>query len=1041
MSDKQDYITDKLYAALGVTDDTLVSCIESMIDSAKSEKTLTGDLTSIGFPADKSTYVLAQDLINRFKNMPAPVSNSYKQNEQKLKDLNKEYNNYSMVEEADETDEEQEILNKLTQLNQRQKENDQLEKGATAEEDKELLKTLKEKDKLERDLLVKRMLEKDKEKNKRNGIVESQAASLMSITDEDKKKLIPQLRETARIKYLEKREDQQLDIFEKTLKEQQRLLAGIELTDMEKEMAGLDQKLLQLAKKRKQRESKVQMYQMPDAYEDEEGRIRTDKKKAVLLKRYEDVKTEMTEQEIWEETQNMRTQSELGSLNKKNDKSKEKNSYDLLIENQVDFVQSEMLEGEMKKMMAKAQKGSDSDSDSSDSSIEAEEDIEVPMTEFEKERKKINDARRSLPVYALREEFLKALRDNQVLVIVGETGSGKTTQLPQYLHEVGYSKKGKIGITQPRRVAAMSVASRVATELNVKLGQEVGYSIRFEDCTSDTTVLKYMTDGILLREFLTEPDLSTYSCLMIDEAHERTLHTDILFGLVKDVARSRPDLKLLISSATLDAEKFANYFDDAKIFKIPGRRYPVDIYYTKAPEADYVEACVITALQIHVTQPPGDILIFLTGQEEIESATEMIQQRVSGLGTKIKELMIRPIYSALPSDLQAQIFEKTPDGARKIVIATNIAETSLTIDGIIYVIDTGFVKMTSYNPKSGMESLVVTPISKASANQRAGRAGRVSAGKCFRLYTSWSYQNELDPNTVPEIQRTNLGSVVLMLKGLGINDLIHFDFLDPPPAETLIRALEMLYALGALNDEGELTKLGRRMAEFPLDPMLSKMVIQSERYKCIDQILTIAAMLSVGNTIFYRPKEKALHADNARKNFYRHGGDHITLMTIFEQWKEADYSQNWCFENFLQVRSMKRARDVKEQLIELCKRVELDYGDESLSISEDETLINVRKAICSGYFYNTAKLQKSGAYRTMKNSHTVDIHPSSCLFDILPKSVVYHELVSTSKEFMRQIIEINPEWLLEIAPHYYKPIDIMDGDTKEKKKKMPIGNK
>ena len=290
----------------------------------------------------------------------------------------------------------------------------------------------------------------------------------------------------------------------------------------------------------------------------------------------------------------------------------------------------------------------------------------------------------------------------------------------------------------------------------------------------------------------------------------------------------------------------------------------------------------------------------------------------------------------------------------------------------------------------------MVPVSKASANQRAGRAGRVAPGKCFRLYTAWSYQNELDENTVPEIQRTNLGNVVLMLKGLGINDLIHFDFLDPPPAETLIRALELLYALGALNDEGELTKLGRRMAEFPLDPMLSKIIIQSEKYKWVDQILTICSMLSVGNTIFYRPKEKAMHADNAKKNFYRPGGDHITLLNVFDQWKESDFSQNWWFENFLQTRSMKRARDIKEQLIELCKRVEIDYGDESLSLREDETFVNIRKSIWSGFFYNTAKLQKSGAYRTMKNSHTVDIHPSSCLFETLPKWVVYHELVLLS---------------------------------------------
>lgn len=1042
MTDKSEYIADKLFSVLGITDETLVSCIESMIDKAKTKaNVLTSDLVSLGFPNDKSTYVLAQDFINRFHTDNTPSVNEYKEREEKLKQLNQEHDNYQMVDEGEETDENQELLDKLNALTERQKENKQLAQKEMGVEDKELMKALKEKDKLEKDMLVKRMLEKDKQKANKKGVVESQASSMMNLTEEDKKNLIPQLRETARLKYLEKREEQQLDIFKRTLDEQERLFKGVELTDMEKQMMSLDKKIYDLAKKRKQKENNLQLYKMPDTYEDEKGRAN---KKNVLFKRYEEEKTELTEQEIWEKTQDQKTHVGFGAQSKKTEKDKEQKEYDLLIENQVDFVQSEMLAGEMNKMMKKKKKGS-SDSSGSDESEESKSESEVeeeePLTEFEKERKKIHDARRSLPVYPFREDFLKALRDNQVLVIVGETGSGKTTQLPQYLHEVGYTKKGKIGITQPRRVAAMSVASRVATEMNVKLGQEVGYSIRFEDNTSDQTCIKYMTDGILLREFLTEPNLNSYCCLMIDEAHERTLHTDILFGLVKDVARSRPDLKLLISSATLDAEKFASYFDNAKIFKVPGRRYPVDIYYTKAPEADYVEASVVTALQIHVTQPPGDILVFLTGQEEIETATEMVQQRTSGLGSKVPELIIRPIYSSLPSDLQAQIFEPTPPGARKLVLATNIAETSLTIDGIIYVIDTGFVKMTSYNPKSGMESLIVTPVSKASANQRAGRAGRVSPGKCFRLFTSWSYQNELDANTVPEIQRTNLGTVVLMLKGLGINDLIHFDFLDPPPAETLIRALEQLYALGALNDEGELTKLGRRMAELPLEPMLSKMVIQSEKYKCIDQALTVCSMLSVGNAIFYRPKEKALHADNARKNFFRPGGDHITLLTVFEQWKDSDYSQNWCFENFLQVRSMKRARDIKEQLIELCKRVELDYGDESLSVVDENEYINLRKTICSGFFYNTAKLQKSGTYRTMKNSQTVDIHPSSCLFEILPKCVVYHELVSTSKEYMRQIIEINPEWLLEIAPHYYKPIDILDPEKKGKKHKMPISKK
>ena len=393
----------------------------------------------------------------------------------------------------------------------------------------------------------------------------------------------------------------------------------------------------------------------------------------------------------------------------------------------------------------------------------------------------------------------------------GETGSGKTTQIPQYLFEDGYTKidgvKKKIGCTQPRRVAAMSVSARVAQEMGYKLGNEVGYSIRFEDCTSERTVLKYMTDGMLLREFLNEPDLESYSCIIIDEALERTLHTDILFGLVKDIARFRPDLKLLISSATMDCEKFSQFFDGAPIFRIPGRRFPVDIFYTKQPEADYLQAVVITVFQIHITQALGDILVFLTGQEEIEAAAEMITERARALGKKINELIVLPIYSNLPSDMQIKIFEPTPPNARKVILATNIAETSLTIDGIIYVIDPGFCKQKTYNAKTGMESLIVTPISKASANQRAGRAGRVSPGKCFRLYTLTAYEKELDDSSIPEIQRTNLGNVVLLLKSLGINDLVHFDYMDPPPHETLIMALEQLFALGALNHKAELTKV------------------------------------------------------------------------------------------------------------------------------------------------------------------------------------------------------------------------------------------
>lgn len=541
------------------------------------------------------------------------------------------------------------------------------------------------------------------------------------------------------------------------------------------------------------------------------------------------------------------------------------------------------------------------------------------LTFGQRSKLSIQEQRQSLPIYKLKKELIQAVHDNQVLVVIGETGSGKTTQVTQYLAEAGYTTNGMIGCTQPRRVAAMSVAKRVAEEFGCRLGEEVGYAIRFEDCTSPETVIKYMTDGMLLREILVDENLSKYSVVMLDEAHERTIHTDVLFGLLKQLIRRRKDLRLIVTSATLDAEKFSGYFFNCNIFTIPGRTFPVEILYTKQPETDYLDAALITVLQIHLTEPEGDILVFLTGQEEIDHACQCLYERMKGLGKNVPELIILPVYSALPSEMQSRIFDPPPPGKRKVVVATNIAEASLTIDGIFYVVDPGFAKINVYNPKQGLDSLVITPISQASAKQRAGRAGRTGPGKCYRLYTESAYRNEMSPTTIPEIQRINLGLITLTMKAMGINDLLSFDFMDPPSPQALISAMEQLYSLGALDEEGLLTKLGRKMAEFPLEPPLSKMLLASVDLGCTDEILTIIAMITTGN-IFYRPREKQAQADQKRAKFFQPEGDHLTLLAVYEAWKAKNFSGPWCFENFVQSRSLRRAQDVRKQLLTIMDR-------------------------------------------------------------------------------------------------------------------------
>ncbi|KAJ2859454.1 DEAH-box ATP-dependent RNA helicase prp22 [Coemansia aciculifera] len=649
----------------------------------------------------------------------------------------------------------------------------------------------------------------------------------------------------------------------------------------------------------------------------------------------------------------------------------------------------------------------------------------------------IQDQRKSLPVYKLRDLFVEAVDNNQFLVAVGDTGSGKTTQLTQYLYEEGFARRGRIGCTQPRRVAATSVAKRVAEEVGCRLGAEVGYTIRYEDCTSPETKIKYCTEGMLIREILLDSDLKRYSVIMLDEAHERGVNTDVLFGLLKETCRRRPDLKVIVTSATLDAEKFSKYFNNCPIFTIPGRTFPVEVLFSREPETDYLDSALMAVMQIHLTEPPGDILLFLTGQEEVDTASEILFERMKALGSTVPELIILPMYSSLPSEMQSRIFDPAPPGSRKIVISTNISETSVTIDGIYYVIDPGFVKQNTYDSKSGLDQLIVTPISQAQAKQRSGRAGRTGPGKCYRLYTDSAFQNEMLPNSVPEIQRVNLASTVLQLKAMGINDLIGFDFMDPPPVQILIAALELLHSLGALDNEGLLTRIGRKMAEFPMAPELAKALLASVELGCSEELLTIAAMLSSEGTIFYRPKEKQAAADSKKAKFHQPEGDHLTLLTVYNSWSAAKFSNTWCFDNYLQYRRLRAASDIRKQMVGIMDR----YKQDIVSCGE-RNFDPVRRALCAGFFRHAAKRDPQEGYKTLIEGTPVYIHPSSALFNKNPEWVIYHQLIMTSKEYMREVTVVEAKWLVEVAPTFFKVADANKISRRKRNERLePLYNK
>ncbi|CAI9779386.1 unnamed protein product [Fraxinus pennsylvanica] len=635
-----------------------------------------------------------------------------------------------------------------------------------------------------------------------------------------------------------------------------------------------------------------------------------------------------------------------------------------------------------------------------------------------------------LPILQFEEKIVETVENNPVVVIIGETGSGKSTQLSQILHRRGFTKSGTIAVTQPRRVAAVSVSRRVAQELGVRLGEEVGYAIRFEDRTSEKTLIKYLTDGVLLRESLSNPELNQYSVIILDEAHERSLNTDILLGLMKRLIKLRAsNLKVLITSATLDGEKVSRFFSNCPILNVPGKLFPVEILHSSERPKSYIEAALKMAVDIHAREPEGDVLIFMTGQDDIEKMVSKLEERIQNLEEgSCLDAIILPLHGSLAPEMQVRVFSPPPPNCRRFIVSTNIAETSLTVDGVVYVIDSGYVKQRQYNPSTGMYSLDVVQISKVQANQRAGRAGRTRPGRCYRLYPSMVYEDDFLDATIPEIQRSSLAGSVLYLKSLNLPDIniLKFDFLDPPSSESLEDALKQLYLIDAINVDGSVTSLGRIMAELPLEPSLSRTLLEANECGCLSQALTVAAMLSAETTLLLgRSKSTEKKRKNPPSSDLPDGsgwGDHIQLLQIYEIWHQTDYNIDWCKDNYLQVRGMMFVKDVRKQLAQIMQKIAKGSLDVKTSKrwKEGQDYRALRKALCSGYANQLAeRMIRHNGYRTVGfKSQVVQVHPSSVLKPdeegMLPNYVVYHELIATSRPYMRNVCAVEMAWVTPI---------------------------
>eukprot|EP01062_Namystynia_karyoxenos_P073017 TRINITY_DN6976_c0_g1_i1.p1 TRINITY_DN6976_c0_g1~~TRINITY_DN6976_c0_g1_i1.p1 ORF type:complete len:933 (+),score=278.37 TRINITY_DN6976_c0_g1_i1:67-2799(+) len=631
----------------------------------------------------------------------------------------------------------------------------------------------------------------------------------------------------------------------------------------------------------------------------------------------------------------------------------------------------------------------------------------------------------ALPVSRLKQELLSAVAASRVLIVEGETGSGKTTQIPQFLVDGGFATPASgLVVTQPRRVAAVAAARRVAAERGVRLGEEVGYAVRFDECIGPQTRLRFVTDGVLLREALHRPELGRYRVVIVDEAHERSLATDLLLALLRRLSASRPELRVLISSATLDCQRFSEFFGGAPVLSVPGRTHPVEVLYARQPVTHYAEEAVATALSLCEQEASGDVLVFLTGQEEIDWACRQLAARWRPSGAAPEPYAL-PLYAALPQDRIRAAFAPAPDGHRKVVFATNIAEASVTIDGVVHVVDSGFTKLGCWDAPTGVDSLQIVPVSKAGARQRAGRAGRTRPGVCYRLFTEQAFDNELPEQTPPEICRVDLTGSIIALKEMGLEPS-EVQFVDPPEPGALAAGLLAAFRLGALDDAGDLTPLGRRLAAFPLEPRLARVLLAAESggaAQCADAA-AVLGLLQGPQPVFTGARGEA---DAARRRLASPLGDHCTLLRVYNGWAAAGGPRggaDWAREHHVSLGALRAAHDAKGQLLRLLRLPPAPPAAADADLPAREA--GLLQCFVAGCFERAARCAaQANTYHALGDGAAMGIHPSSVLWraEAPPAWVIYHEAVRTTRDWMQHVSRVHPSWLLGAGCGYYRRSD------------------